>query len=104
MIARTAELLRELPPMKVYEREYDPEDAYVGGGKETRIRRENDTYYVEGEWLLNLMGQINPNDYESMNFFQRVLQRSGVFEALEEKGCKDGDTVNIYDYEFDYVK
>ena len=37
-------------------------------------------------------------------FFQRVLQRSGVFEALEEKGCKDGDTVNIYDYEFDYVK
>lgn len=104
LIARTAELLRDLPPMKVYEREYDPEDAYVGGGKETAIRRENNIFYVEGEWLRNLMGQINPNDYESMNFFQRVLQRSGVFEALEEKGCRDGDTVNIYDYEFDYVK
>ena len=104
MVRLVAERLAELPPMKVYEREYEPEDAYVGGGKETVIRRENDTFYVEGAWLLNLMGQINFDDYESLNFFQRVLQKSGVFEALEAKGCKDGNTVSIYDFEFDYVK
>ena len=104
LLRRTAERLRELPPMKIYAREYDPEDAYVGGGKETTIRRENDTFHVEGEWLLNLMGQINFSDYESLNFFQRVLQRSGVFEALEAKGCRDGHTVSIYDFEFEYVK
>ncbi len=45
----------------------------------TTIRRENDTFYVEGEWLFNLMGQINFSDYESLNFFQKVLRRSGVF-------------------------
>ena len=44
-----------------------------------------------------------PDLYQTV-FFQRVLQRSGVFEALEAKGCKDGDTVSIYDFEFDYVK
>ena len=104
MIRLVAARLRDLPPMKVYEREYEPEDAYVGGGKETTIRRENDTFYVEGEWLFNLMGQINFSDYESLNFFQRVLQKSGVFEALEAKGCRDGHTVSIYDFEFDYVK
>ena len=104
MIRLVAEKLKELPPMKVYEREYAPEDAYVGGGKETVIRRENDTFIVEGEWLKNLMGQINFSDYESLNFFQRVLQNSGVFEALEKKGCRDGHTVSIYGFEFDYVK
>ena len=104
LVRRTAERLRELPPMKIYAEEYAPEDAFVGGGKETTIRRENDTFIVEGEWLLNLMGQINFSDYESLNFFQRVLQRSGVFEALEAKGCRDGHTVSIYDFEFDYVK
>ena len=104
LLRRTAELLETLPPMKVYEREYAPEDAYVGGGKETTIRRENDTFYVEGEWLLNLMGQINFDDYESLNFFQRVLRRSGVFDALEEKGCRDGHTVSIYDFEFEYQR
>ena len=104
LLRRTAELLETLPPMKVYEREYAPEDAYVGGGKETTIRRENDTFYVEGEWLLNLMGQINFDDYESLNYFQRVLQTAGVFAMLEERGCHDGDTVSIYGFEFDFVK
>ncbi len=103
-ITLVAERLRDLPPMKVYPGEYTEEDAYVGGGKETVIRRENNTFYVEGEWLKNLMGQINFSDYESLNFFQRVLQKSGVFEALEAKGCRDGHTVSIYDFEFDYVK
>lgn len=104
MLHLVAARLKELPPMKIYEGEDAPEDAYVDGGKDTVIRRENDTFFVTGEWLKNLMGQINFSDYESLNYFQRVLQKSGVFEALEAKGCRDGHTVNIYDFEFDYVK
>lgn len=104
MIHLTWERLQDLPPMRVYEQEYRPEDDYVERGKETVIRRENDTFYVEGEWLFRLMGQINFDDYESLNFFQRVLKKSGVFELLEEKGCTDGMTVSMYDFEFEYVK
>ena len=104
LIKYSAEVLRELPPMTIYEAEYEPEDAYVGGGKETTIRREDGMFIVEGEWLFNLMGQINFSDYESLNYFQRILYRSGVFEELEKHGCVDGDTVSIYDFEFDFVK
>ena len=50
------------------------------------------------------MGQINFDNYESLDYFQRVLSKSGVFKALEEKGCTDGNTVSIYGFEFDYVK
>ena len=104
LIKYSAEVLRELPPMIIYEAEYEPEDAYVGGGKETTIRREDGVFIVEGDWLFNLMGQINFSDYESLNYFQRILYRSGVFEELEKHGCVDGDTVSIYDFEFDFVK
>ena len=104
LIKRSAEELKELPHMTIYDAEYEPEDAYVGGGKETTIRRENGMFIVEGEWLFNLMGQINFSDYESLNYFQRILYRSGVFEELEKHGCVDGDTVSIYDFEFDFVK
>ncbi len=103
MIDHVAKRLEELPPMKIYEGEYVPEEIAITG-KETLIRRENDTFYVEGEWLKNLMGQINFSDYESLGYFQKVLQNSGVFEALEKKGCRDGHTVSIYDFEFDYIK
>ena len=104
LIQRSAELLAELPPMIIYDAEYEPEDAYVGGGKDTTITYEDGVYIVEGDWLFNLMGQINFSDNESLNYFQRILYRSGIFAELEKRGCKDGDTVSIYDFEFDFVK
>ena len=104
MISKASAMLKELPPMLVYEAEYTPEDTFVGASKETTVRRENDTFYVEGEWLFNLMGTINFDDYESLNYFQKVLKNSGVFELLEAHGCTDGKTVSMYDFEFDYIK
>ena len=96
--------LQTLPPLKIYESEQIDDEVAAVDGKQTIIRRENEKYIVEGEWLLNLMGQINFDDWESLTFFQKVLQKSGVFTMLEAKGCSDGDTVSIYDFEFDYVK
>ena len=111
LIHTTSRLLEELPPLTVYESEITAEEQAIrsakGGAanKETIIRRESDgTFIVEGEWLYNLVGQTNFEDYESLNFFQRVLQKSGVFDMLEEHGCRDGDSVSIYDFEFDFVK
>ena len=109
MIFRVAERLKMLPPITVYESEVEEGEAFLSdlpgaGVKDTVIRQENRTFYVEGDWIYNLMGRINFDDYESLNYFQRVLQNSGVFEMLEAKGCKDGDTVSIYEFEFDYVK
>jgi GTP-binding protein len=109
MIFRVAERLKMLPPITVYESEVEEGEAFLSdlpgaGVKDTVIRRENDVFFVEGDWIYNLMGRINFDDYESLNYFQRVLQTSGVFEMLEERGCKDGDTVSIYEFEFDYVK
>ena len=104
MIKMVDKRLSKLPPVLVYEKEYDEADKFVSEGKQTVITRENDKYTVEGEWIYNLMGQINFDNYESLDYFQRVLQKSGVFAALEEKGCRDGDTVSMYGFEFDYVK
>ena len=100
------ERLKLLPPLTIYESEITPEEEYAksDGERVTTIRRENDTFYVEGEWLVNLMGQVNIDDYESLSFFQRVITKAGVIEMLEAHGCTDGCTVNIYDYEFDFVK
>lgn len=105
MVRFVDEKLSELPPVQVYEREVNDENGEAGAsGKVYTIRRENDTFFVEGEWVFNLMGRINFDDHESLRYFQLTLQKAGVFDALEAKGCKDGDTVSIYDFEFDYVK
>ena len=58
---------------------------------------------MEGEWLLRLMQGINFDDYESLQYFQRVLQSAGVIDALVKAGVAEGDTVSLYDFEFDFV-
>ncbi len=106
LVRKTAAKLSELPPLTVYESEYSPEDEAINNSAsvtETFVRRENGKYYVEGEWLYNFMGQINFSDYESLNFFQRVLAKNGVFDKLRQMGIEEGDTVNLYDFEFDFV-
>ena len=106
-LVRTAtEKLKELPPVTIYEPEYSAEDEAISaavGVKETTVRREDDVFIVEGEWLYNFMGQINFEDYESLNFFQRVLIKNGVIDKLREAGVEEGDTVSIYDFEFDFM-
>lgn len=97
------ERLRELPPVTVYEAEETAEEVEIKG-VETTVRKEGNVYVVEGEWLFNLLGQVNPYDRESLAYFGRVLTKYGVIDLLEENGCKNGDTVSVYDFEFDFVK
>ncbi len=97
------EKLRDLPPVTVYEAEETEEEIEIKG-VETTVCKEGDVYVVEGEWLFNLLGQVNPYDRESLAYFGRVLTKYGVIALLEENGCKNGDTVSVYDFEFDFVK
>ncbi len=105
LVRLVSERLRDLPPLTIYESEYTPEDIVVGNGERiTEVRIEDGVYFVEGEWLFNLMGQVNIDNYDSLSFLQRVLQKGGVIDKLREAGVQDGDTVNIYGFEFDFVQ
>ena len=106
LVKMAVDKLKDLPPVTIYEPEYSDEDEAIAssvGARETIVRRENDKFIVEGEWLYNFMGQINFDDYESLNFFQRVLIKNGVIDKLRKAGVEEGDTVSIYDFEFDFV-
>lgn len=101
-----AKKLSDLPEIKVFTPEVDlyAEPEIGDMSDEITVRNVNGTYFVEAQRIINVINSINFNDYESMNYFQKILRNSGIIAALEEKGIKDGDTVNIYDVEFDYYK
>ncbi len=104
LITLAAERLRFLPPLTVYEKEYVEEEAYDPKDKSVKVRNVNGVYEVEADWLYRFMGTINFGERESLMFFQKVLRENGVIDALEDAGCGEGDTVSIYDFEFDFVK
>lgn len=104
VINAVAAKLATLPPIKKFEKEEIPAEFFEqnSNGK-FKITVEDDVYSVEGEWLLKILQRTDLDDYESLQYFQRVLQSSGIIDALEEKGIQEGDTVVIYDLEFDFV-
>ena len=67
------------------------------------IRVEDNIYFVEAPWLLKILNQTDLDDYESLQYFQRILISSGIIDALHDRGINEGDTVSIYDLEFDFV-
>ena len=96
--------LAALPPVTIYEPEYVKPLAEAGDADELQIERYDDLWVVSGKWLQKLLNDINFDDYESRMYFDRQLRKSGLFDRLEEQGIEDGDTVSIYDFEFDYTK
>ena len=96
--------LQTLPPIKQYEQESIPAEIFEKtDDKSFSIRVEDNVYFVEAPWLLKILQRCDLDDYESLQYFQRVLLSSGIIDALHEKGINEGDTVSIYDLEFDFV-
>ena len=103
LINYVAAELAKLPPILKYEAEPKPEPV-VTNKREFTVRVENGIYYVENcDWLDDVMNRVDPDDYESLQYFERIIRECGIIDALEDAGVCEGDTVNILDIEFDFV-
>ncbi len=104
MIAKVYEKLQSLPPMTIYEAEEMEElDAWDPNDRSVTITRQNNVFTVTGNWIERIMETIRFDDRESLMYFQKILRSNGIFDQLVEKGIQDGDTVDLYGFEFDFV-
>ena len=97
--------LAQLPPIL----RYQPEPVELQPIEElnrdrVNVTRQEGIYTVEAPWLERIMLSVDFDDSESLQYFQRVLIQTGVIDALREAGCDEGDTVDIYGLEFDFVE
>lgn len=105
VIDAVAAKLATLPPVVRYEKEEIPLDMLVKKQNSGfTITVEDDVYIVEAEWLIKILCRTDLDDYESLQYFQRVLISSGIIDALREKGINEGDIVSIYDFEFEFME
>mgnify|MGYP004584824707 FL=1 len=95
--------LQKLPPVTIYEPEF-VEKVEVADGNKFEIHRADDAAFeIDAPWLLDILYTSDIDDYSSLQYFQRRLQASGIIDKLKEMGVKEGDTIRIDDFEFDYV-
>lgn len=101
------ERLSVLPPVKQFEAQpltQEELDDKLISKKDFRVTVEDGVYFVEADWLLDKLRTANMDDYSSLQYFQNVLRTSGIIDKLEEMGIEEGDTVSIFDFEFEYLR
>lgn len=101
------EELGKLPPVKQFEAQpltREELDAKLLSKKEFEITVEDGIYFVEADWLWDIIRVADMEDYSSLQYFQNVLRSTGIIDKLEEMGINEGDTVAIFDFEFEYVR
>lgn len=97
-----AQQLEVIPKVELFKAEdfkiYEPEDE-----NEFTISRDDDgTFVVEGKNIEKLVRMTNFENHESLLHFHRIFKKSGVEDALRQKGVKEGDTVRILNLEFEF--
>ncbi|MGL5718612.1 MAG: GTPase ObgE [Paraclostridium sp.] len=103
VIAYVSQLLQEVEDIELVTEEemYRPE--LVQAEEEgLNVEIEDGVFVVTGKALRRIMYSVNFEDMESVQFFQKTMESQGVFDKLREMGVEDGDTVKIYDIEFEF--
>ncbi len=107
LVFKVWEELEKLPPIKVFEAQpltaIELDDKLLTK-RDFEVTVEDGIYFVEADWIMDILRTADIDDYESLQYFQRALRQSGIIDKLEEMGIEEGDTVSIYDFEFDYVR
>ncbi|MFV9567284.1 GTPase ObgE [Thermoanaerobacter mathranii] len=90
------EEIKDVPEVIVYT---PPEEEET-----LNIEVKDNTYYLSGTKIDKLLKRVNLQDEHSLRYFEILLRKSGVIDALKEKGFKSGDTINVRDFEFEYYE
>ena len=105
VINAVAALLATLPPVKKFEtEEIPPEVLFKKQQTGFEIFEEDGVFFVDAPWIDRILSTVNIDDYESLQYFQRVLISSGIIDGLKDAGVQEGDLVNISDFEFEFVE
>jgi GTP-binding protein len=100
------EVTSEFPMHEVEEDEKETSVLYKHEAEapEFEITREDDGAFVlSGYTIERLFVMTDFNFDQSVRKFARQLRGMGVDDALRERGAKDGDTVRLLDFEFEFM-
>ncbi|OPJ63770.1 GTPase ObgE [Clostridium oryzae] len=102
LIKKAYEMLSTIP---ISELEITDEEKFVPEEKRFTytIRQEGSTFIVEGSFVDRLLGAVNINEPDSLKYFHKVLRNKGIINELMEMGIKQGDTVRLNDFEFEFI-
>ena len=98
------ELLQTVPKeVEVFAQEYFPEEHIPGNNLPFTVWKEH-LFHVEGPKVEKMLGYTNLESEKGFRFFQNFLKDTGILKELRSLGVEDGDTVKLYELQFEYYE
>ena len=106
VINKLAVLTKEIDDQELYSEDVIESHVLYKFKKEKpfTIIKDKDVYVIKGDTVEKLFRMTNFNTEESYERFSNKLRRMGIDEELEKMGIKEGDTVRIFDFEFEWTR
>ena len=57
---------------------------------------------IEGPMIEKMLGYTNLDSEKGFTFFQKFMEERGIIDELKALGIKEGDTVKLYGWEFEF--
>ena len=104
ILLKLADMLDEIPKENLYEDEkFESHVIYkFKEEKPYKITKENDTWIISGKEIEKLLIMSRLDTEEAILRFSNKLRKMGIDDELRELGAKEGDTIKIMDYEFEF--
>ena len=99
-----AKIIKTLPREEIVEIEDRIVYTLEDDSEEFTIDIIDGEFLVEGPAVERLMGRVNIGDNESYHYMEKMLKRLGIENALREKGVKEGDTVKLLEWVFEWYE
>ena len=104
LIYKIDEILKSTPKFPLF-KEDEEYKVYLNTNEDfCKVKFEDGFYVVYGNPVERAFHRTNFSTDAGVLRFMRILRYNGVEEKLKEAGIKDGDSVRICDYEFDYFE
>ena len=104
LFQRVSEILKNLPKEELEGSSEKVVYTLKEDREEFSVRVVNGEYIVTGPAIDRLMARVNIEDNESLSYFQKVLEQIGVNAKLKEMNVKEGDTIRLNDWEFEWYE
>ncbi|NLB48523.1 MAG: GTPase ObgE [Erysipelotrichia bacterium] len=109
LLYRCSSLLKTTPAFPLFDEDEEALDHKVYTLEEeepyfTITRLDAHTWSIGGEKMLNFYRMTNIENDEGIMVLMSKIRSLRIDDALENLGAKNGDTVLLDDFEFDYIK
>ena len=98
-LKKVEDMPQKEPEVEYFDFELDDKDPEY---KNVEVSLENGVYVVTGKQLKKIFDSTNFNDFGSLRYLYKYIEKKGAIDKMLEMGMKEGDTIKVFDYEFEY--